>query len=621
MRQPARAHLPPRDRRRRFAPASSTTSTSSVPGSRRSRLLEATADARELLRRVDVDQARRRAAQRRAAPPRRRSRRVTVGRKSRIAWRPSRSAASTAGRQRSAYTACSGSTSPSQRGTTASAVPIRATRRRITSGSRPGMSQAATNTWGYRLASMAAWMPASGPRAGKAVGDRLDVEARRSAPGRLVATRTCGKSARKTRTVRATIGSPPTAANALSRPPMRDARPPARMTPATGACGWAHAGTPNSGADSTAQRRGRRAPLGASLRREPPEAWKQLGPRPSEMVRDARARNPALRSRRARLRACISRAGRKTGFLDLRPPSVEQVGVHVALIVLLLVVGGSAAHAQSLVARLNTTLPCPPGHRGGGRSGARCRCPRRLRACRTRSIPVTGNFQRDATTFGQVYLDRADPLGKGRVNVSVSYAYLELDELDGKPADDLRDPTPIPLPGKAAAIAFRASASTPPCTRCCSRSPTASRTISRRASRSRSMYSDLRVRAEPGRRGCPRGATSSRTCGRASTIRRTRSVRATSCCAPSTGFSSGARCNLAAGLLLRIPTGDEVDLQGIGFVELAPVAAGVDPHRRAGVVGAPAGPPQRGRRLRHRRRRRRARSAGASASTGVSPSR
>src|SRR5689334_1470474 len=47
--------------------------------------------------------------------------------------------------------------------------------------------------------------------------------------------------------------------------------------------------------------------------------------------------------------------------------------------------------------------------------------------------PATGNFQRDPTTFGQVFLDRADPIGKGRVNLSFSYAYLQLDELDGKP--------------------------------------------------------------------------------------------------------------------------------------------------------------------------------------------
>src|SRR5262245_38799986 len=75
--------------------------------------------------------------------------------------------------------------------------------------------------------------------------------------------------------------------------------------------------------------------------------------------------------------------------------------------------------------------------------------------------PATGNFQRSPSTFGQVYLDRADPIGKGRLNVSASYSYLELDTLDGQPADDLRDPTPIPLAGKMAAIripSFRATA-------------------------------------------------------------------------------------------------------------------------------------------------------------------
>ena len=68
--------------------------------------------------------------------------------------------------------------------------------------------------------------------------------------------------------------------------------------------------------------------------------------------------------------------------------------------------------------------------------------------------PATGNFQRESSTFGQVYLDRADTLGARRVNLSFAYQYVQLEELDGKSADDLRDPTPIYLPGKAGAIEF-----------------------------------------------------------------------------------------------------------------------------------------------------------------------
>src|SRR5437867_302116 len=135
-----------------------------------------------------------------------------------------------------AYTACSGSMSPSQQGTTASAPPTRASRKRITSGSRPGMSQAATKTCGYRLARRAAWIPARGPLPGKRSAT-VSTPRPWKRSGRFVEISTCGKSSRKTRTARTAIGSPSTAANALSRPPIREARPPARTTPATGVRG------------------------------------------------------------------------------------------------------------------------------------------------------------------------------------------------------------------------------------------------------------------------------------------------------------------------------------------------------------------------------------------------
>jgi hypothetical protein len=68
--------------------------------------------------------------------------------------------------------------------------------------------------------------------------------------------------------------------------------------------------------------------------------------------------------------------------------------------------------------------------------------------------PATGNFQREPSTFGQVYLDRADTLGARRFNVSFAYQFVQLDEIDGQEADDLRDPTPIPINGKLGAIEF-----------------------------------------------------------------------------------------------------------------------------------------------------------------------
>lgn len=184
--------------------------------------------------------------------------------------------------------------------------------------------------------------------------------------------------------------------------------------------------------------------------------------------------------------------------------------------------------------------------------------------------PVTGNFQRNASTFGQAYVDRADPLGARRFNFSVSYAYVELDELDGKPADDLRDPTPIPFQGKAAAISFpsfRIDAAVHQVLL----AATYGVTDDLEASIALPLaYSELRLRATLGAAGLLAST---------GTVVRVR----TSVEDPSYPFGPGdlllrgkyrllesSPANLAAGLLLRIPTGDEVDLQGIGFFEVAP---------------------------------------------------
>ena len=178
--------------------------------------------------------------------------------------------------------------------------------------------------------------------------------------------------------------------------------------------------------------------------------------------------------------------------------------------------------------------------------------------------PVTGNFQRNPTTFGQVYLDRADPLGKGRVNVSVSYAYLELDTIDGKPADDLRDSSPIPVPGAPVALAFphlrfdfavhqvllaltygfadnlEASIALP------------------------LAYSDMHVRGQLGVAVGPDAERASfhdptHEFGPGDLLLRSKYR-----------FLESRLMSLAYALLLRIPTGDEEDLQGIGFFEVAP---------------------------------------------------
>jgi hypothetical protein len=66
--------------------------------------------------------------------------------------------------------------------------------------------------------------------------------------------------------------------------------------------------------------------------------------------------------------------------------------------------------------------------------------------------PATGNFQRDPSTYGQVYLERADPLGAHDLNLLFVYQFVEIDRLDGHKADDLRNAAPIPIENVLAAF-------------------------------------------------------------------------------------------------------------------------------------------------------------------------
>ena len=238
------------------------------------------------------------------------------------------------------------------------------------------------------------------------------------------------------------------------------------------------------------------------------------------------------------------------------------------LVQLILLLASSAAHAQSLAARLDATARLLE-DTVAATFGRSVPLPSASAGVQYAFDPVTGNFQRNPTTFGQVYLDRADALGKGRTNVSVSYAYLELDTLDGKPADDLRDPAPIPVTGKQAAIAipsFRVRAAVHQVLLAF----TYGFTDDLEASIALPLiYSDLDVGAET------RAAAVLET-GDLVQLRQSVSD-------PSTPFGQGdlmlrskyrfyrdGPVHLAYGLLLRIPTGDEDDLQGIGFFEVAP---------------------------------------------------
>lgn len=59
--------------------------------------------------------------------------------------------------------------------------------------------------------------------------------------------------------------------------------------------------------------------------------------------------------------------------------------------------------------------------------------------------PLTGAFEREAAMVGQLFVERAEPIGRGHWNFGVSYQRIALDSIDGKDASDLRDPIPIAL--------------------------------------------------------------------------------------------------------------------------------------------------------------------------------
>jgi len=242
--------------------------------------------------------------------------------------------------------------------------------------------------------------------------------------------------------------------------------------------------------------------------------------------------------------------------------------VRLVLAAVLLVASAAAARAQSLEARLTSALDLLEGTVASS-FGRAVPFPSASAGVQYAFDPVTGNFQRNATTFGQVYLDRADPLGKGRMNLSASYAYLELDTLDGKPADDLRDPTPIPFQGQAAAIRinrFFAKAAVHQVLLAFTYGVTDDLETSIALPL---VYSNLHVGAEADAAGLL-------TTGEL--VREHRDIAESSHPFAQGDLQLRAKyrfletrwANVAGGLLLRIPTGEEEDLQGIGFLELAP---------------------------------------------------
>jgi opacity protein-like surface antigen len=56
--------------------------------------------------------------------------------------------------------------------------------------------------------------------------------------------------------------------------------------------------------------------------------------------------------------------------------------------------------------------------------------------------PETGGFVREGALSGQLFLERADPIGRGRFNLAMNYEHVSIDTLNGQELDDLSDTRP-----------------------------------------------------------------------------------------------------------------------------------------------------------------------------------
>jgi hypothetical protein len=184
--------------------------------------------------------------------------------------------------------------------------------------------------------------------------------------------------------------------------------------------------------------------------------------------------------------------------------------------------------------------------------------------------PATASFEREDAIVGQLFLERADPIGKRRWNLGLSYQHLVLDSLGGQPADDLRDPTPIPndVPGIPAFRFDRLAlkGGTHEFTASLTYGVTENLDVNLTGSL---VYSDLDVEADASRAVILGGlpfrqsfsfAEPTRVVGSGDVLLRAKYR-----------VFQGDLFHAAGGLVIRLPAGDAQNLQGAGIYEVSPL--------------------------------------------------
>jgi hypothetical protein len=179
----------------------------------------------------------------------------------------------------------------------------------------------------------------------------------------------------------------------------------------------------------------------------------------------------------------------------------------------------------------------------------------------------TGVFTREMSILGQLFLEHADPLGRKRWNFSLSYQRVEIDSFWDKDVNELRDTgPPIIEPGTSALFTiplFDVDLDTHQFTAATTFGVTDDIDLNLTVP---VLYSEFRVRA---RFRSPDFAAPCE--DRPCTTSRTELGVGDLFLRGKYRFLRRNWAHIAAGLILRIPTGSEDNFQGTGTAELAPM--------------------------------------------------
>ena len=182
----------------------------------------------------------------------------------------------------------------------------------------------------------------------------------------------------------------------------------------------------------------------------------------------------------------------------------------------------------------------------------------------------TGTFRRESAIFGQLFLERADPIGRHKTSVALSYLHFDLESFEGKDLDRLSDraPSQICFRGDCTTFvipSFSLSLETHDVTASATYGVTDDLDVNVTVPL---LASDFRVRAAatiipdpplPRHPVRPLSASDSAV-GIGDVLLRSKYR-----------LSAASWAHTAFGLVLRVPSGNEDDFQGVGHVEVAPI--------------------------------------------------